>query len=125
MDYRVMTTEPLIVVGSVREKHLASPRFDMMDRGKMAKVVRISRDDFLNDLCDLLRQIGSENLAEIRCYRDLAGWKTAIHTAKGHIGAFVIDSRAFVGIRDERDLFEGIPLWMVHEDQCKLVPALS
>lgn len=125
MNYRVMTTEPMIVVGSVREKYLASPRFDMMDRGKMAKVVRISRDDFLNDVCVLIREIGTENLAEIRCYRDLKGWRTVVHVAKGRIGAFVMDSRAFVGIRDERILFEGIPLWMVHEDQCKLVPALS
>jgi hypothetical protein len=125
MNYRVMTTEPLIVVGSVRDKHLAGPRFEMMDRGKMAKVVRISIDDFLNDLCVLIREIGTENLAEIRCYRDLKGWRTAVHAAKGRIGAFVMDSRAFVGIRDERALLEGIQLWMVHEDQCKMIPSLS
>lgn len=125
MKYRVLKDEPMIVVGSVRDKHLVGPQFDMLDNCKMAKIVRISRGDFLGDLCELLRQIGAENLAEIGCYRDLTGWRKAVHSAKGHIGAFVIDSQAFVGIREERHLFEGIALWMVHEDQCKKVPALS
>ena len=123
MAFHEMKDAVLLVIGSVRDRDLHGARFHMMDRQMMAKVVRMSHTDYA-DFRKLLDEMGGIGcLSDIASYRPSTGWVRAIHSTKGHIGAVVMDLKAFNVERDTEVIFDDCQVFMYYLGSCGLLPA--
>ncbi len=115
----------LLVIGSVRDRDLSGARFYMLDKQEMAKVVRMSHNDYAQ-LRQLLDEIGGvENLGDIGSYRTKEHWARALRSTRGRIGTVVMDLKAYHTERNTKSVFGDAPVMMAHGGRCGLLPAYA
>ena len=122
MTITLMQDKVLLVVGSIKDKHLGYGKWTILDGGGIPKTVRVSRQEFLVDFHDVLLELGIANLEGIVEWAVRGGHRVlpsyrAIAYSGGRIGAIMMDQSTWAHTRGGRKLYsQEVIAWMLTND---------